>query len=106
MRIPPIQRTISHAERDTYGAIMLRTVPSLVRPRAALSLSTTRTALRPTSRPIFRGPTTHPWPVSRSFHASSPRKDVFFFAFPAMKSVLLGVTRVSLIALPFVWRWR
>ena len=43
---------------------------------------------------------------SRSFHSSPKSQDVFFFALPALKGALLNVTRVSLITLPFIWRWR
>ncbi|KAH8085901.1 peptidase family M48-domain-containing protein [Filobasidium floriforme] len=45
-------------------------------------------------------------PLRRTFHSTSKRHDVFFFALPALKGALLNVTRVSLITLPFIWRWR
>lgn len=45
-------------------------------------------------------------PLRRTFHSTSKRQDVFFFALPALKGALLNVTRVSLITLPFIWRWR
>ncbi|KAJ1304666.1 hypothetical protein OPQ81_005805 [Rhizoctonia solani] len=44
--------------------------------------------------------------TARSFHASQPRHDVFFFAFPAFKGYLLELTRFTLVLLPFVWRYR
>jgi len=40
------------------------------------------------------------------FHSSAPRPDVFFVAFPALKATLLSITRVTLIFLPFVYRYR
>lgn len=43
---------------------------------------------------------------SRTFHSTRPTHDVFFVAFPALKSALLNVTRAGLLTLPFVWRWR
>lgn len=45
-------------------------------------------------------------PVHRSFHPSRPRHDVFFVAFPALKSALLNVTRFTLLFLPFVFRYK
>jgi len=61
----------------------------------------------------FRHPRTHQTTTtnrsllgSRSFHSTPRRNDVFFFALPALKGALLNVTRVSLITLPFIWRWR
>lgn len=42
----------------------------------------------------------------RSFHSSAKRSDIFFATFPALKSGLLNVTRVSLVFLPFVFRYK
>ncbi|ORX40643.1 peptidase family M48-domain-containing protein [Kockovaella imperatae] len=42
----------------------------------------------------------------RQFHPSRRRNDVFFVAFPALKSGLLNVTRITLLFLPFVFRYR
>lgn len=42
----------------------------------------------------------------RTFKTSAPRQDVFFASFPAIKSGLLSLTRISLIALPFVFRYK
>jgi hypothetical protein len=42
----------------------------------------------------------------RFFHPSRPRQDVFFFSVPALKSGLLTVARVTLLFLPFVFRYR
>ncbi|WWC91647.1 uncharacterized protein L201_006593 [Kwoniella dendrophila CBS 6074] len=44
--------------------------------------------------------------LSRGFQSSRPRQDVFFLAFPALKSGLLNITRFSLLFLPFVFRYR
>ncbi|WWC94761.1 hypothetical protein V866_001610 [Kwoniella sp. B9012] len=44
--------------------------------------------------------------VRRNFHPSRPRQDVFFVAFPALKSGLLNITRFSLLFLPFVFRYK
>ena len=57
-------------------------------------------------RPHQTTTTNHSLLGSRSFHSTSRRNDVFFFALPALKGALLNVTRVSLITLPFIWRWR
>ncbi|KAL7415427.1 peptidase family M48-domain-containing protein [Mrakia frigida] len=43
---------------------------------------------------------------TRNFHSSPPRRDVFFLTVPALKSGLLTITRVTLLMLPFVWRWK
>ncbi|KAF9518109.1 hypothetical protein BS47DRAFT_1313604 [Hydnum rufescens UP504] len=43
---------------------------------------------------------------SRTFQTSTVRRDVFFVAFPALKTQLLNITRFSLIVLPFVYRYR
>lgn len=42
----------------------------------------------------------------RTFHSSAPRQDVFFVAFPALKAQLLNVTRICLVVLPFVYRYK
>lgn len=42
----------------------------------------------------------------RALHTSKPRRDVFFLSIPAIKSGLLGVTRFSLLFLPFVFRYK
>jgi len=44
--------------------------------------------------------------LSRGFKSTSPRRDVFFVAFPALKAQLLSLTRFTLVLLPFVWRYR
>ncbi|KAF8303351.1 hypothetical protein DL93DRAFT_2145179 [Clavulina sp. PMI_390] len=44
--------------------------------------------------------------LSRSFHSSRRNQDVFFFAFPALKAHLLSLTRICLVILPFVYRYR
>lgn len=43
---------------------------------------------------------------TRSFHPSPRRQDVFFLAVPAIKSTLLNITRISLLFLPFVFRYK
>lgn len=43
---------------------------------------------------------------TRAFHPSRRRHDVFFFAVPAVKSTLLNITRISLLFLPFVFRYK
>lgn len=43
---------------------------------------------------------------TRAFHPSPRRQDVFFVAVPAIKSTLLGITRISLLFLPFVFRYK
>ncbi|KAL1409942.1 hypothetical protein Q8F55_003941 [Vanrija albida] len=45
-------------------------------------------------------------PLVRALHTSKPRRDVFFLSIPAIKSGLLGVTRFSLLLLPFVFRYK
>lgn len=42
----------------------------------------------------------------RTLHCTSRREDVFFVAFPALKAQLLNLTRICLVALPFVYRYR
>lgn len=42
----------------------------------------------------------------RHFHPSRIRQDVFFLSVPAIKSGLLNITRISLLFLPFVFRYR
>jgi hypothetical protein len=59
------------------------------------------------STPLSLNVNLQPTPVShRSFHATRRRQDVFFVAFPALKSTLLSITRVSLLFLPFVFRYK
>lgn len=43
---------------------------------------------------------------TRQFHSTPTRHDVFFLAFPALKAHLLSLTRLFLVALPFVYRYR
>lgn len=98
------------------GTIMLRSSLNLLRLRTTVTRAIARQPrlLQPdhTSTPAFRSilPRLQQQQQQhchrRTFHSTPPRRDVFFFAFPALKGVLLNVTRVSLIALPFVWRWR
>lgn len=42
----------------------------------------------------------------RDFQSTSRRNDIFFASFPALKSGLLNITRVSLVFLPFVFRYK
>ncbi|MBW0503275.1 hypothetical protein O181_042990 [Austropuccinia psidii MF-1] len=47
----------------------------------------------------------------RTFHSTSPRKDLFGFgvfscSMPMLKSFLLSLTRITFIILPFWYRWR
>lgn len=82
-----------------------------------LRLSTLSTLARPQAQPqigVSSRPRLHP-PLSltlaalgsvRAFHASPPRGDILFLSMPALKSTLLGITRFSLLALPFVWRYK
>ncbi|KLT42312.1 hypothetical protein CC85DRAFT_285716 [Cutaneotrichosporon oleaginosum] len=72
----------------------------------------TRSPLPPTSPPRLRPPL-RPLPPStttpvlvRALRASPPRRDILFLSMPALKSTLLGITRFSLLALPFVWRYK
>ncbi|KAF8319585.1 uncharacterized protein EI90DRAFT_2940358 [Cantharellus anzutake] len=51
---------------------------------------------RPASAAHFRRP----------FFSSPSQRDVFFVAFPALKAQLLNLTRICLIVLPFVYRYR
>lgn len=44
--------------------------------------------------------------TTRKFHSTPPTKDVFFVAFPAIKAQLLNLTRICLVVLPFVYRYR
>lgn len=67
----------------------------------ASSLIATIPRPRPRQIPFSLQPTFH-----RSFHPSRRRSDVFFVAFPALKSTLLGITRASLLILPFVFRYK
>lgn len=68
--------------------------------------STSLPRLRPPLRPTLRPPPTPPPLLVRVFHASPPRRDILFLSMPALKSTLLGITRFSLLALPFVWRYK
>lgn len=48
-----------------------------------------------------------PKPALRSvFHTTPRRPDVFFVAFPALKAHLLSATRISLVLLPFMYRYK
>lgn len=40
----------------------------------------------------------------RTFHSTSPRRDILFVTVPAFKAFLLSITRVTLVVLPFWWR--
>lgn len=46
------------------------------------------------------------YPAARTLHSSARRQDVFFVAFPALKSHLLNLTRICLVVLPFVYRYK
>ncbi|WVR07731.1 hypothetical protein IAU60_004774 [Kwoniella sp. DSM 27419] len=76
-----------------------------LRPRRPPLLAPGGSAHKPTSSTL-RLPTRIPLAFQRHFHPSRPRKDVFFLSLPALKSGLLGVTRFSLLFLPFVFRYR
>jgi hypothetical protein len=43
---------------------------------------------------------------SSAFHTSPTRRDIFFVTIPAIKQVLLTVTRFSLVALAVTYRWK
>jgi len=44
--------------------------------------------------------------IARSFRSTARRRDVFFVSVPAFKAALLAITRITLVTLPFWWRWR
>ncbi|KAG8965014.1 hypothetical protein FRC03_001042 [Tulasnella sp. 419] len=75
-------------------------------------LRSSQNASRPSStvlrRPTTSALTTPSFCVTKSlqFHTSSPRKDIFILAFPALKAGLLDISRITLLALPFVYRYR
>ncbi|BEI80257.1 hypothetical protein CcaverHIS002_0107860 [Cutaneotrichosporon cavernicola] len=79
-----------------------------------LSLRTihTRPSLPPTSPraplhpPLRRHLVPSTLTGARTLRASPQRCDIIFLSMPALKSTLLGVTRFSLLALPFVWRYK
>ncbi|WVR00221.1 hypothetical protein IAU59_007363 [Kwoniella sp. CBS 9459] len=76
-------------------------------PSSQRSLIHDNTSTRPsnTSRPSPEYPL-YQLGGRRSFHPSHRRQDVFFVALPALKSGLLSITRISLLFLPFVFRYR
>ncbi|GAA5836557.1 hypothetical protein JCM3766R1_001632 [Sporobolomyces carnicolor] len=42
----------------------------------------------------------------RSFHSTSPRRDILFVSAPLFKQTLLYLVRVSLVSIPFLWRYK
>ena len=81
--VPPL-----HAQRSIALPARLVDQYSAYRPSLAPSV--------PRINPLF----------IRHFHPSRRRQDVFFVAFPALKSGLLNVTRFTLLFLPFVFRYK
>jgi hypothetical protein len=68
-----------------------------------------RTPLTSLALPLAQSPIVSRIPTTlqiRQFHPTPRRQDVFFVALPAIKSTLLGITRATLLFLPFVWRYR
>jgi len=94
----PILLSTTHVNdmRQTFGAMALR------------QLQPDRVPLTPFTRRPLLGliPPNRIGLQQRLFHPTRRRQDVFFVALPAIKSTLLGITRASLLFLPFVWRYR
>ncbi|WWC64647.1 uncharacterized protein I303_107258 [Kwoniella dejecticola CBS 10117] len=96
-----------------------RAGPSRLQPKLQLRLSTNQfsSSARSSSATLLSPRRPSGWTTAtlpricsntfwRSFHPSRPRHDVFFVAFPALKSGLLSITRFSLLFLPFVFRYK
>lgn len=67
-------------------------------------------ASRPSSGTLRRGSrwSSSPQPAAvlrRTFRTSAPRRDILFVSVPAFKAFLLSATRVTLVVLPFWWRY-
>ncbi|TXT11138.1 hypothetical protein VHUM_01889 [Vanrija humicola] len=111
MRPPSAVRVwFSAARRAPVAAAPRRAGPAAasVRPLSVLApgLRTPPPLIRPpriTTTPPSRLPSLC---ILRALHTSRPRRDVFFLSIPAIKSGLLGVTRFSLLFLPFVFRYK
>jgi hypothetical protein len=93
------QYTITHVNDMRY---LQHGLIGLARP-AIVRTPLTSLALPLPLRLVTRTPTTL---QIRQFHPTPRRQDVFFVALPAIKSTLLGITRATLLFLPFVWRYR
>jgi hypothetical protein len=77
---------------------------SLVRLHHSASIaSPSRPGTRPLSCPCRLPIATSKW-STRPFHSTLSRRDVLFVTVPAFKALLLSVTRVALVILPFWWR--
>lgn len=57
---------------------------------------------RSSLHPAPRSPFLSCW---RAFHSTPKTNDIFFVTVPAVKSVLLSITRVTLILIPLAYRW-
>jgi hypothetical protein len=89
--------------RPVYHSLPKHTRHSFATLQPPLQLADTRTRRTPFTLRTLKGPGI----ISRvGFHTSSSRRDVFFVAFPALKATLLNITRITLVFLPFVYRYR
>ena len=66
------------------------------------------TSRRPLSQlaPVLPHAHAHPFLRTACFHSTPRRRDVLFVSVPAFKSLLLTLTRVTLVTLPFIYRWK
>lgn len=97
------QLSISCSTPSSLSSLSTPYSPSSNTPPHFLLASTTRPAALFAHHALPPTPTA---PAVRRFHSSPSRSDIFFVAFPALKGFLLTTTRVGLLTLPFVWRWR
>ncbi|GAA5929285.1 M48 family metallopeptidase [Sporobolomyces koalae] len=44
--------------------------------------------------------------TTRSFHSTRPRRDILFVSAPLFKQSLLYLVRITLLVIPFVWRYK
>ncbi|WWC71955.1 uncharacterized protein I206_105914 [Kwoniella pini CBS 10737] len=90
LRRPPIKLFANHSPINSRSTLQTANSRKTIHPFHSINHTRTTSAI------IFK----------KDFHPSRPSQDVFFVAFPALKSGLLGITRFSLLFLPFVFRYK
>ncbi|EIW72227.1 hypothetical protein TREMEDRAFT_25120 [Tremella mesenterica DSM 1558] len=90
--------TISYSTKISTYSISSINIPFQGRQNGSSSFLAQRTIPLSARHSISQG--------KRSFHPSHRNQDVFFIAFPALKSGLLSLTRFSLLFLPFIFRYK
>lgn len=113
-RAPPLRKLLCPLLSNTpncFHAMLIRNGRrSILTLRPPISSLYRRSIFPPqfptSSRPLLPLPLRSLHLQLAHFHSSPPRKDVLFVSAPMLKQSLLYVVRITLLIIPFLWRYK